>query len=79
MFLPGLGIPSTLGEKSPTLDTDNKLVDRFYEAAIKAGGKDNGAPGPRPQYHPGYYGAFVRDPICGINIEVVNHNMGSYK
>ena len=59
--------------------TDNKLVDQFYEAAIKAGGKDNGAPGPRPQYHPGYYGAFVRDPICGINIEVVNHNMGSYQ
>jgi hypothetical protein len=59
--------------------TDNELVDKFYEAAIKAGGKDNGAPGPRPQYHPGYYGAFVRDPVCGINIEVVNHNMGSYQ
>jgi hypothetical protein len=60
-------------------NTDNKLVDQFHEAAIKAGGKDNGAPGPRPQYHPGYYGAFVRDPVCGIDIEVVNHNMGSYQ
>ena len=62
-----------------TISADNKLVDKFYEAAIKAGGKDNGAPGPRPQYHPGYYGAFVRDPVCGINIEVVNHNMGVYQ
>ncbi|KAM0717133.1 hypothetical protein Q7P37_006985 [Cladosporium fusiforme] len=53
----------------------NELVDKFYEAAIKSGGKDNGAPGPRPQYHPGYYAAFVRDPVCGINFEVVNHNM----
>jgi hypothetical protein len=58
---------------------DNQLVDKFYEAAIEAGGKDNGAPGPRPQYHPGYYGAFVRDPVCSLKIEVVNHNMGSYQ
>ncbi|KAM0692394.1 hypothetical protein Q7P36_008595 [Cladosporium allicinum] len=56
----------------------NELVDAFYEAAIKAGGEDNGAPGPRPQYHPGYYAAFVKDPVCGINIEVVNHNTASY-
>ena len=53
-------------------------MDAFYETAIKAGGKDNGAPGPRPQYHPGYYAAFVKDPVCGINIEVVNHNTASY-
>src|SRR5258706_8622688 len=37
-------------------------VDAFYQAAIAAGGKDNGLPGLRPQYHPNYYGAFVRDP-----------------
>lgn len=48
------------------------LVDAFYKAAIEAGGKDNGAPGPRPQYHPGYYGAFVLDPD-GNNIEAVCH------
>jgi hypothetical protein len=60
------------------LTTANELVDAFYEAAIKAGGEDNGAPGPRPQYHPGYYAAFVKDPVCGINIEVVNHNTASY-
>lgn len=47
-------------------------VDQFYEAAIKAGGRDNGPPGLRPHYHPNYYGAFVLDPD-GHNIEVVCH------
>ena len=46
------------------------LVDAFYNAAIAAGGRDNGAPGLRPQYHPNYYGAFVLDPD-GHNIEAV--------
>jgi catechol 2,3-dioxygenase-like lactoylglutathione lyase family enzyme len=48
------------------------LVDAFHAAALGAGGTDNGAPGPRPQYHPGYYGAFVLDPE-GNNIEAVCH------
>ena len=43
-------------------------VDSFYHAALAAGGQDNGAPGPRPYYHPHYYGAFVFDPD-GNNIE----------
>jgi len=47
-------------------------VRAFYEAAIKAGGKDNGPPGLRPNYHPNYYGAFVIDPN-GHNIEAVCH------
>ena len=47
-------------------------VDSFYEAAIAAGGKDNGAPGIRAHYHPNYYGAFVLDPD-GLNIEAVCH------
>lgn len=47
-------------------------VDAFYEAAIAAGGRDNGGPGLRPQYHPDYYGAFVSDPD-GANIEAVCH------
>jgi catechol 2,3-dioxygenase-like lactoylglutathione lyase family enzyme len=47
-------------------------VDAFYEAAIAAGGRDNGAPGLRPQYHPNYYGAYVLDPD-GHNIEAVCH------
>jgi catechol 2,3-dioxygenase-like lactoylglutathione lyase family enzyme len=47
-------------------------VDAFYKAAIAAGGKDNGPPGPRPHYHEKYYGAFVHDPD-GHNIEAVCH------
>ncbi|MCW2309453.1 catechol 2,3-dioxygenase-like lactoylglutathione lyase family enzyme [Rhodobium gokarnense] len=48
------------------------LVDAFYEAALAAGGTDNGAPGLRLHYHPNYYGAFVLDPE-GHNIEAVCH------
>ena len=48
------------------------VVDSFYEAALKAGGKDNGPPGLREIYHPTYYGAFVLDPD-GNNIEAVCH------
>lgn len=47
-------------------------VDAFYEAALAAGGRDNGAPGLRAQYGPNYYAAFVRDPD-GLNIEAVCH------
>jgi len=52
---------------------DRATVDAFYEAAIAAGGTDNGPPGIREQYHPNYYGAFVLDPD-GYNIEAVCHN-----
>ncbi len=48
------------------------LVDAFYATALAAGGRDNGAPGLRPHYHPDYYGAFVLDPD-GHNIEAVCH------
>ena len=47
-------------------------VDAFHEAALAAGGRDHGAPGLRPHYHPNYYGAFVLDPD-GNNIEAVCH------
>jgi catechol 2,3-dioxygenase-like lactoylglutathione lyase family enzyme len=47
-------------------------VDGFHAAALAAGGKDNGAPGLRPHYHPNYYGAFVIDPD-GNNMEAVCH------
>jgi catechol 2,3-dioxygenase-like lactoylglutathione lyase family enzyme len=50
-------------------------VDAFYQAALAAGGRDNGAPGPRPHYHEHYYGAFVLDPD-GHNIEAVCHSPG---
>jgi len=49
---------------------DRRYVDAFFEAAIAAGGKHNGAPGLRSQYHPSYYAAFVIDPD-GNNIEAV--------
>jgi catechol 2,3-dioxygenase-like lactoylglutathione lyase family enzyme len=47
-------------------------VDAFYEAAIAAGGRDNGKPGVRAEYHPNYYGAFVIDPD-GHNVEAAIH------
>jgi catechol 2,3-dioxygenase-like lactoylglutathione lyase family enzyme len=47
-------------------------VDAFHREALAAGGRDNGAPGLRPYYHPSYYGAFVLDPD-GHNIEAVCH------
>jgi len=49
-----------------------KDVDAFHAAAIAAGGRDHGTPGPRPEYHPNYYGAFVLDPD-GHNVEAVHH------
>jgi catechol 2,3-dioxygenase-like lactoylglutathione lyase family enzyme len=51
---------------------DRSAVHAFYDAALAGGGKDNGAPGPRPQYTPTYYAAFVHDPD-GNNVEAVCH------
>jgi len=51
---------------------NRKAVDAFYKAAIRAGAKDNGKPGLRPEYHANYYGAFVFDPE-GHAIEAVCH------
>lgn len=50
---------------------DRETVHRFHEAALAAGGTDNGSPGERP-YHPGYYSAYALDPD-GNNIEAVFH------
>jgi catechol 2,3-dioxygenase-like lactoylglutathione lyase family enzyme len=55
------------------LAADRTIVEKFYTAAIAAGGRDNGKPGIRKEYHPTYYGAFVLDPD-GNNIEAVCHN-----
>src|SRR5215207_10180315 len=52
---------------------DNATVERFHQAAIEAGYRDNGPPRERPIYHHGYYGAYVLDPD-GNNVELVNHN-----
>jgi len=47
-------------------------VEAFHAAALNAGAADNGSPGLRPEYHPGYYGAFVID-LNGCNLEAVHH------
>jgi catechol 2,3-dioxygenase-like lactoylglutathione lyase family enzyme len=55
--------------------SDRATVERFYAAALAAGGRDNGGPGERP-YHPGYYAAYVLDPD-GNNVEIVHHGPGN--
>jgi catechol 2,3-dioxygenase-like lactoylglutathione lyase family enzyme len=51
---------------------DHAAVGEFHRAALAAGGRDDGAPGVRPKYHPSYFGAFVLDPD-GHRIEAVCH------
>ncbi|MGH7864370.1 MAG: VOC family protein [Candidatus Binataceae bacterium] len=52
---------------------DRAAVNAFHAAALPVGGKDNGAPGVRPDYHANYYAAFVTDPD-GNNVEAVCHS-----
>ena len=52
---------------------DETTVAAFHRAAIAGGGRDNGAPGERPEYHAGYFGAYALDPD-GNNVEAVCHN-----
>ena len=63
--------PPTSGLHIAFQARDRETVHRFHEAALAAGGRDNGAPGER-EYHPGYYGAYVLDPD-GNNVEAVHH------
>ena len=49
------------------------VVDAFHAAALAHGGSDEGAPGPRPHYHPNYYGAYIRDPD-GNKLQAVCHS-----
>ena len=70
----GIGRREPVGGAHVAFDCqDRRTVDAFYEAALAAGGVDNGAPGLRPQYDEHYYAAFVHDPD-GNNIEVVCHH-----
>jgi len=66
---PGAGAPVHVAFQADRRDQ----VDAFHQAALAAGGRDNGAPGPRPHYHPHYYGGFVLDPD-GNNVEAVCHH-----
>jgi catechol 2,3-dioxygenase-like lactoylglutathione lyase family enzyme len=52
---------------------DIQTIYDWYQKCLELGGMDNGAPGPRPEYHPGYYGAFIIDPN-GWRIEAALHN-----
>ncbi len=55
--------------------SDRASVDAFHEEALAAGGRNNGGPGLRPEYHQSYYAAYVFDPD-GNNIEAVCHEPG---
>ncbi|TFW21573.1 VOC family protein [Massilia arenosa] len=65
-------LPETSGAHLAWRAASQAEVDAFYKAGLAAGGRDNGAPGLREHYHPGYYGAFLMDPD-GNNIEAVFH------
>ena len=67
---PGAGVHVAFSAPS------REAVDRFHAAALRAGGRDYGAPGLRPKYHEGYYGAYVFDPD-GNNVEAVHHAVPS--
>ena len=71
------GQPATVGN-GVTVAFEAKAraeVDAFHAAAIAAGGRDEGAPGLRPHYHPDYYGAYVRD-LDGNKLCIVCHRPG---
>jgi len=73
--IPGLWLSQgkAPGKAHVALAAQNRAaVDAFYKAAVSSGGKDNGAPGIRSDYHANYYGAFVFDPD-GNNVEAVCH------
>lgn len=72
-FWIGTGAKPKGGQHVAFAAADRKSVDAFHAAAIAAGGRDNGKPGPRPHYHADYYGGFVLDPD-GNNIEAVCHS-----
>lgn len=69
---PGFGAPGPGFHVALTALT-REAVNAFFEAAIAHGGRSDGAPGPRPQYGPAYYAAFVVDPD-GHRIEAVHHD-----
>ena len=71
-FWIGEGGPQPKGIHVAFTAPNRGVVVAFHQAALAAGGQDNGGPGLRPHYHPNYFGAFVLDPD-GNNIEAVCH------
>jgi len=70
---PELNVVPSAGSHVAFAAESRAAVDAFYAAAMANGGRDNGRPGLRPEYHESYYGAFVLDPD-GHHIEAVCHN-----
>ena len=70
--LPANQSPATVGNGTHIgfIATSKEMIVSFHRAALAAGGKDEGGPGPRPDYGPHYYGAFVRD-LDGNKLEAV--------
>jgi len=69
-----IGVRDAMAPTHVAFAADSKeAVEQFHTAGVAAGGKDNGAPGYRTDYSPGYYASFVRD-MDGNNIEVVWHD-----
>jgi catechol 2,3-dioxygenase-like lactoylglutathione lyase family enzyme len=67
---PGPVVPPGPGFHLALVASSREAVDRFHAEALRAGGSDEGAPGPRPHYGPTYYAAFARDPD-GHKLEAV--------
>ncbi len=65
--------PAPIGQHIAFRAERRAQVDEFHRLALQAGAKDDGKPGPRPHYHPNYYGAFVVD-LNGIHIEACSHH-----
>lgn len=66
--------PAPTGQHIAFVARSTAQVDAFHKAALAAGAKDDGPPGPRPEYHQGYYGAFVVD-LNGMHIEACLHDL----
>ena len=72
-YNPSEAVGNALGLHVAFLAPSVEAVNKWYQMCLALGGKDNGAPGPRTQYHPGYYGAFIVDPN-GWRIEACLHH-----
>jgi catechol 2,3-dioxygenase-like lactoylglutathione lyase family enzyme len=72
-FWIGAGQPVTRGGHTAFHAISREAVQRFHAAGLAAGGRDEGAPGLRPHYHPNYYAAFLWDPD-GYKVEAVIHS-----
>jgi catechol 2,3-dioxygenase-like lactoylglutathione lyase family enzyme len=70
LWLYGAGSAAGGGAHLAFRAATREAVDRFHAAGVGAGGRDNGAAGPRPDYGPTYYAAFLTDPD-GNNVEAV--------